>query len=221
MSTMSAQSESSTPTAGLASGVRRKLLEAAARLLSEEGPTALSARRLAREASTSTMAVYTQFGGMPALVREVVGEGFGRLRERLATVGHTNDELADLVRLCRAYRENALEYPHLYTVMFGSTSLGGYRLSRADMDVGSDTFAALADALERMMRTGLIRREDARHLAGQCWSALHGYVMLEIAGIYRAEDGTTEQVLDPLLSRLLAVPITMGPRASTRQPRSS
>lgn len=207
---MNYPSESSVPTPDLASGIRRKLLEAAARLIREEGPTALSARRLAAEASTSTMAVYTQFGGMPALVREVVAEGFARLRQHLAAVVHTDDALDDLVRLCRAYRENALEYPHLYAVMFGGATLGGYRLSRTEMDVGSDTFAALADALERVMGAGLIRRENSRHLAGQCWSALHGYVMLEIAGIYRAEDGTTELVLDPLLSRLLAVPVTMG-----------
>lgn len=193
-----------------APGVRRDLLEAAARLLSEEGPAALSARRLASEASTSTMAVYTQFGGMPALVREVVAEGFSRLRERLATVSHTDDSLADLVRLCAAYRRNALEHPHLYAVMFGGASLGGYRLSRADMDVGRDTFAALADALDKVMRAAVIQRENPRHLAGQCWSALHGYVMLEIAGIYRAEEGATEQVLDPLLSRLLAVPVRIG-----------
>lgn len=207
---MSHPSESPAPAAALPSEVRRNLLEAAARLLREEGPSALSARRLAAEASTSTMAVYTQFGGMPALVREVVAKGFSRLRQRLATVEHTDDPLEDLVRLCRAYRANALEYPHLYAVMFGGATLGGYRLSHEDMDVGRDTFTALADALDRVMGAGVIPRENHRHLAGQCWSALHGFVMLEIAGIYRAEDGATELVLDPLLSRLLAVPVKMG-----------
>lgn len=210
MSTMNSPFEPSTPRPGLAAGVRRNLLEAAAQLLSEEGPAALSARRLATEASTSTMAVYTQFGGMPALVRELVAEGFARLRERLAAVEHTDDALEDLVRLCRAYRENALEYPHLYAVMFGGASLGGYRLTRTEMDVGRDTFTVLAEALDRVMGAGVIPRENSRHLAGQCWSALHGYIMLEIAGIYRAEDGATQQVLDPLLSRLLTAPVTMG-----------
>jgi len=56
--------------------VRRRLIEVAADVLSEEGPGALSARRLARDAETSTMAVYTHFGGMPGLVRAVVAEGF-------------------------------------------------------------------------------------------------------------------------------------------------
>jgi hypothetical protein len=54
---------------GTGPDVRRRLLEEAARLLGEEGPAALTTRRLAREAGTSTMAVCTHFGGMPALVR--------------------------------------------------------------------------------------------------------------------------------------------------------
>ena len=77
--------------------VRRRLVEAAADLLSEEGPAALSARRLAREAGTSTMAVYTHFGGMPALVRAVVAEGFARLYDRVAEVEPSDDPLADLI----------------------------------------------------------------------------------------------------------------------------
>lgn len=203
MASMSSAPDLPTPGHTAASGVRRDLLEAAARLLSEEGPAALSTRRLATEAATSTMSVYTHFGGMPALVREVVAEGFARLREHLSTVEHTDDALDDLTRLAAAYRENALENPHLYSVMFGSASLGGYRQSPEDMAVGTDTFDALVDALDRVMRDGLVARENPRHLAGQFWSALHGYVMLEIAGIYRDEDGATDQVLLPLLSRLV------------------
>ncbi len=73
---------------GEAAAVRQRLLEAAALLLDEEGPDALTARRLAAAANTSTMAVYTHFGGMPALVKEIVVEGFKtarRPRERPPT----------------------------------------------------------------------------------------------------------------------------------------
>ena len=76
--------------------MRRRLLESAAHLLGEEGPSALSARRLAAEAGTSTMAVYTHFGGMPALVRAVVAEGFRRLYERVGAVPLTDDPVHDL-----------------------------------------------------------------------------------------------------------------------------
>ena len=38
-----------------------------------------------------------------------------------------------------AYRDNALENPHLYAVMFGATSLKGFSLAEDDMEVGLHT----------------------------------------------------------------------------------
>ncbi len=55
-----------------------RLVEVAARLLSEEGADAVTARRLAREMRTSTMAVYTHFGSMDELMAEVWRTGFRR-----------------------------------------------------------------------------------------------------------------------------------------------
>ena len=56
--------------------VRVRLIEAAARILAEEGPGALTLRRVAAEVGTSTMAVYTHFGGMTELRRAVREQGF-------------------------------------------------------------------------------------------------------------------------------------------------
>ena len=140
--------------------VRRRLIQVAADLLSEEGPAALTARRLAGDAGTSTMAVYTHFGGMPALVREVVAEGFARLYARVAEVEPTEDPLVDLVAGCLAYRAHALADPHMFFVMFGSASLGKYRLAEGELDVGLAAFGQLVGAVERVMAAGVIRRAD-------------------------------------------------------------
>ncbi|MBZ5738006.1 TetR/AcrR family transcriptional regulator [Nocardioides mangrovi] len=184
--------------------VRRRLIEVAADLLSEEGPAALSARRLARDAGTSTMAVYTHFGGMPALVRAVVAEGFQRLYDRVAAVAVTDDPVADLVASAAAYRENALADPHLYSVMFGSASLGEYRLREEELEVGLAAFAQLVALVERAMAAGAIRRGDPEPVAAQFWTALHGFVVLEIADFYSMLDDPETQVLQPMLAHLLA-----------------
>ena len=55
--------------------LREKIINTAARLLATEG--SVSARRLARELGTSTMVVYTHFGGMDELSRQVMRRGFG------------------------------------------------------------------------------------------------------------------------------------------------
>src|SRR5439155_8184126 len=111
---------------------RAGLVEIGARLLAQEGPQALSTRRLAAEAGTSTMAVYTYFGGMSELVRSMVHEGYARLNKYLGSVAKTGDPVGDLARLGRAYRHNAQANPHLYAVMLGGSSLGGFSLTAED-----------------------------------------------------------------------------------------
>jgi AcrR family transcriptional regulator len=184
--------------------VRRRLIEVAADILSEDGPAALSARRLARDAGTSTMAVYTHFGGMPALVRAVVAEGFARLYARVAEVEQTDDPLMDLIASSAAYRAHALADPHLFSVMFGSASLGQYRLTTEELEVGLAAFDQLAAIVARVMDAGAIRAGDPRAVAGQFWAALHGYVMIEISGLSHVVEDPEVEILQPLLANLLA-----------------
>ncbi|MET0839088.1 MAG: TetR/AcrR family transcriptional regulator [Marmoricola sp.] len=184
--------------------VRRRLVETAALLIDEDGPDALTARRVAKEAGTSTMAVYTYFGGMPALVRQIVTEGFTRLDEHQARVPHTDDPLDDLLQLALAYRENALANPHLYAVMFGATSLKGFTLTEADMEIGLNSFATLTDYVARAIEAGQLRQDEPARVAALMWTAMHGYVMLELAGLHLPPDNPVEDVLRPLLATLVA-----------------
>lgn len=183
--------------------VRRRLIEVAADLLSEEGPSALSARRLARDAGTSTMAVYTHFGGMPVLVRAVVAEGFQRLFDRVAAVPRTDDARADLLAAGAAYRAHALAEPHLFAVMFGSASLGDYRLQGDELEVGLAAFGQLVEAVRRAMAEGVLRPGDPAAVAGQVWSAVHGYVMIELAGFHEVVADPEGEILRPMLGHLL------------------
>lgn len=180
--------------------VRRRLIDAAARLLADEGPAALSTRRLAREVGTSTMAVYTYFGSLSALVEAVVAEGFTRLAGHLSAVMASADSLVDLAQLAVAYRDNARENPHLYAVMFGTASLRGYR--RDESDVGRATFDVLVDGVRRVHEAGLLATDDPESTAAQLWSALHGFVTLELAGFF--DEDAVDGIMWPMLARLIA-----------------
>ena len=184
--------------------VRRRLLESAALLLDEAGPDALTARRLAAAAGTSTMAVYTHFGGMPALVREIVVEGFNRLAGHVLDPPRTDDPIADLMEMARSYRANARENPHLYSVMFGATSLGGYSLAPEERAVGYYTFLVLRDGVARAMQLGALREGSPDFVAQQLWTAMHGYVMLHLAGLHLTSRDPVEEVFRPLIRSLLS-----------------
>jgi AcrR family transcriptional regulator len=188
--------------------VRRRLVEEAARILGEEGPSALSVRRLAAGAGTSTMAVYTHFGAMSAVVDEVATEGFRRLIDHVDAVEVTDDPIDDLLRSAAAYRDNALENRHLYGVMFGAISVGGLGGDGADAEVSSAAFGQLVAGVRRAMSAGALFDGDAGAVAAQFWSALHGYVMLELAGMDQVVTDPEHTVLWTMLSNLLAA---LGP----------
>ncbi len=164
--------------------IRVALTETAARLLAEEGPAALSTRRLAREVGTSTTAVYTHFGGKEDLVRAMCVEGFDRLARRMARVRPTDDPVADLAQLGRAYRRNALANPHLYAVMFGGRTLPDYAPTNEDRAYGLPTLAHLADTTGRCVEANRFRPAPPFEIAVQLWAAVHGLVSLELDGFF-------------------------------------
>src|SRR4051794_24641041 len=82
------------------------LLDAASRLLSTEGPGALTVRRIATEAGCSTMGVYSRFGGKDGVVEELYKEGVERLFAAM-DLEESDDPLEDLRRCGLNYRINA------------------------------------------------------------------------------------------------------------------
>lgn len=193
------------------------LIERAAEMLAEQGLDSLSIRKVASAAGTSTMAVYTHFGSKADLVRAVVDRGFALLATELAAVATTDDPVADLVELGRAYRAMALGNAHLYRVMFSRNPLDfGDPSSAVGAEVGEavglDAFGHLVSATRRI-RTATIERadahgdpegDDADALALGLWGLVHGCVDLELAGFL--DDGAT--AITRALSALLDPPGT-------------
>ncbi|HEV2377049.1 MAG TPA: TetR/AcrR family transcriptional regulator [Streptosporangiaceae bacterium] len=180
------------------------LVEAAARILLEEGPAALSTRRLAAAVGTSTMAVYTHFGGMDDLVRSMVHEGFARLHHRMAQVTATDDPVADVVTLGFAYRGNALDNPHLYAVMFGGSSLGGFSLTDDDRQHGRYTLELLVAKVGSCMAAGRFAPGDAELAAHQMWISMHGLVTLEL-GAYLIDPYNADVCFEALVHGLMVM----------------
>ncbi|MDH2430884.1 TetR/AcrR family transcriptional regulator [Sphaerisporangium sp. TRM90804] len=181
---------------------RPALVDIAARLLATEGPQALTARRIAAEAGSSTMAVYTNFGGMSGLVREMVYEGFARLQTYFSHVEHTADPVADMALFGRAYRHNALTNPHLYAVMFGGASLAGFSLGAEDRQYGRYTLTTVIECATRCLEAGRFTTGDAVLIAHQLWTAVHGLVTLEL-GEYLIEPWNAERIFEAQLAGLM------------------
>ncbi|GAA3381712.1 TetR/AcrR family transcriptional regulator [Cryptosporangium minutisporangium] len=156
-------------------GVRLTLVEKAAELLMTNEPVTL--RRVAAAAGTSTMAVYTHFGGMPGLLRAVRQEGFTRLGARLRTMAGTDDPVRDAMALASGYAANACTNPALYRAMFDT---------RYDLDdplAADETFGALIGALGRAVEVGRFDPDtDPTGAAVELWAMAHGLIMLILTG---------------------------------------
>jgi AcrR family transcriptional regulator len=203
--------------------VRDEMLHAAVGLLDDQGPDALQTRKVAGAAGTSTMAVYTHFGGMRGLIAEVAEEGLRQFDAAL-TVPQTDDPVADLFAVGAAYRRYAIERPHMYRLMFGSTSAHGINapahnvltLTVAEIEERYPSFAHVVRGVHRCMLAGRIGADSTADpdaeaasdeaivaTAAQFWALIHGFVMLELAGYYGADGAAVAPVLGSMTSKLL------------------
>ncbi len=161
--------------------LRIALLDAASALLHDEGPHALSTRRLAELVGTSTQSIYTFFGGKQGLMRAMYREGFDRLAQHMRAVPVTDDASVDLRRLGDAYRASAKASPHLYSVMF-ERPVAEFECSDDDIEHALSTLQALADGVQRAIDAGVVAGADAFDVAVNLWVAAHGFVSLELSG---------------------------------------
>jgi AcrR family transcriptional regulator len=176
-------------------------------------------RKIAAAAGTSTMAVYTHFGGLPQLIAAVTEEGLRQFDAAL-TLPPTDDPVADLLATGIVYRTFAIGRPHLYRLMFGSTSAHGINapahnmleLGTDQIDVEVPSFAHLVRGVHRSIEAGRLTAATADAdaavvaAAAQFWTVMHGFMMLELAGFFGdADDGLTAaiQVLSPMTISLL------------------
>jgi AcrR family transcriptional regulator len=165
--------------------LRIRLIEVAARLLADEGPAAVTTRRVAAEVGTSTTAIYSLVGSKDDLMQAVSVEGFVRLARHLDTVERSDDAGDDLARLGDAYFDMAVENPWMYRVMFDQPGL--HRLTEDNARASLQTLQTLVDAVQRGIDEGILGG-DAFTVALQLWSVSHGIAGLAITGVLGAAE---------------------------------
>lgn len=181
---------------------RTALIDVAARLLTSDGVGSLSIRKIASAANTSTMSIYTHFGNMNGLAREIVTEGFERLQKALTSVAPSDDPVADLAGLGRAYRANALANPDLYAAMFGGSALSTFELTEDDRQHGRYTLINVVQCAQRCIDADRFRLADAGMVAHQMWFGVHGLVSLEL-GEYLIPPWDADSCFEQLLLNLM------------------
>jgi AcrR family transcriptional regulator len=167
-------------------GTSEALLTAAHRLLAEDGPEALTVRRIAGEAGMSTMNVYSRFGGKDGVIDELYADGYRRLVAEIDAVPSTDDVVADLMKIAHTYRAFAKANPTYYGIMFRS-AVPGYTPSPESVAVALGGLSRFVSRVKRGQELGQIVQPDngcdPQEIAAWLWATCHGIISLELDGI--------------------------------------
>src|SRR5437588_6888257 len=150
------------------------VVEAAAKLVDEEGLAQLSLGRLAERLGIRTPSLYNHVAGLPGLKHDLalycLRDLLGRITQ--ATIGKSRAEA--IVALADAYRAYARETP------------GRYALTLQAPDPGDRELQAVAQQIVDVVRAVLapyrLSEEEAIHAIRSLRSIVHGFISLEVAG---------------------------------------
>ncbi|KPK14696.1 MAG: hypothetical protein AMJ62_12255 [Myxococcales bacterium SG8_38] len=164
-----------------ADGVSARIHAGAETLLEERGIDGIQVREVAERAGTSTMGVYSRFGGKAGLLDSLYRRGFERLRHAIEPLRGGGDAYEELERMADAYRDNALAWPRHYDLMFGR-GVPGFEPSEASRAEALAGFQVWVDSVKRATAEGLLKGQPDEN-AFRLWAMNHGYVSLEIIGM--------------------------------------
>ncbi len=160
--------------------MRERVLAAAVDMLASDGVAEFTTRRVARQANTSTPAVYELFGDKAGLVREVFFEGFRALRRRLDEVSPSEDARQDLVEVIQAFRLFVRENPVLADLMF-SRPFADFDPGPAERRAGDEVREFIVAMVRRCVRAGVLDG-DATDIAHVVVAMAQGLAGQETAG---------------------------------------
>jgi AcrR family transcriptional regulator len=174
---------------------RARLCDVAEKLFAEHGPDGVTMRELADALGVSSMTPYRYFKDKDAILAAARTRAFNRFAAAMEAASGSQSESGN------AYLDFALANPAAYRLMF---------------DVNQPTFADYPELVAAMDRARLTMGDGLRALAAAgrfkgdvdlaahvFWSAVHGAVMLELAGLLEHSNVDARKIAWPTLQALL------------------
>jgi AcrR family transcriptional regulator len=159
--------------------LKNALIKAGADILSKEGVSALSLRKVAQKAGVSHAAPYAHFADKQALIAAISTEGYKQLYEQIAQAAdrYRSDPLRRLVEASWAYVQFALAEPDQFKV-----TLSGMIEKEQDypafVETAKQSFNLVVEIVEQCQQAGILRQGAPDLTAVSVWGLIHGFVTL-------------------------------------------
>jgi AcrR family transcriptional regulator len=174
---------------------REIIVNAALTFLDREGWDALTINALATQLGTKGPSLYNHVDSLEDLRRTVRMRVIDDIITMLHRVGEGRARDDAVLVMASAYRSYAHHHPGRYAA-FTRMPLGG-----DDPEYTAATRAAAAPVIAVLASYGL-DGDEAFYAALEFWSALHGFVLLEMTGVM--DDIDTDAVFSDMVLRLAA-----------------
>jgi AcrR family transcriptional regulator len=155
---------------------RDSIVNAALTFLDRDGWDALTINALATQLGTKGPSLYNHVNSLEDLRRTVRMRVVGDIIDMLNTVGQGRTRDDAVMAMASSYRSYAHHHPGRYSA-FTRMPLGG-----DDPEFTDATRAAAGPVISVLASYGL-DGDDAFYAALEFWSALHGFVLLEMTGV--------------------------------------
>jgi len=173
-------------------GGRERFIVAGLRVLHEHGAAELTLRRVAQLAGSSTMGIYSCFGGRAGLLEAIYRRGFELLEDAITApqIRPADRAGADpsraIIAIATAYRRFALGNPALYALMF-ERPLPGFDPSPQLRSWALNlTFTPLVEEVARAQAGGLLAGDDPIRPSYLLWTTVHGITSIELTHAVRS-----------------------------------
>jgi AcrR family transcriptional regulator len=155
------------------------LLAAAERVVEAEGQQALSLRRIAVEAKTTTRAVYSLFGSADALRAALGARAFLLLGAGVEALARSDDPIADLVEAGLVFRQFATAHRALFGLAVQMTQTSPSVATRFRSARGQ-ALASLRARIERLEARGLLGGRSVREAVFAFHALCEGLAAVEL-----------------------------------------
>ncbi|TNE51217.1 MAG: TetR/AcrR family transcriptional regulator [Deltaproteobacteria bacterium] len=169
---------------------RQRILSVASHIFREEGPHALTNRRLADAAGCTTMTIYSRFGSKGGILSALFEEGIQRFREGQDSVPLNENPLIELSALVLKYRQTALTYSNHYQLIFGPP-LPEFTPDEDDRDMLLSTYSRLKKVVGR-----IVPESEVEAITFEVFALCHGLVTLELASVTKLAPGIEDLYID-------------------------
>jgi AcrR family transcriptional regulator len=163
-----------------------RFIFAGLRVLHERGAAELTLRRVAQQAGSSTMGIYSCFGGRAGMLEAIYRRGFELLKDAITAPAANADPGQAIIAIATAYRRFALGNPALYALMF-ERPLPAFDPSPQLRSWALDlTFTPLAEEVARAQAGGLLAGNDPVRPSYLLWTTVHGITSIELTHAVRS-----------------------------------